>query len=311
MTTADYNGFQRAFFIVCWIEFIVAILLLCARCYTALRIVHRIAADFYLALGTFILGAGSMSMLTVGAAHGLGVSMALLSHKERELALMYGWINQFIALFAIGLGKLAIVSFLSRIQGYQTRLRAIVLWTLAASNLLVNIIAAILLIVQCSPVTRLWDAQIPGQCPGRKRIQIFGFVQGPYSAFVDFALALYPILIFSRVQVFSIATKIGLCVLMGCGLAAGACAIVKTVKLTLLTRLEDPTHTLADVILWNETEMWVVFIVSCIPPTKGFFALVIRKGCNGVSSFFRQLRSHGAHKSQDESLRELSAQPDA
>lgn len=184
-----------------------------------------------------ILGVGSMSMLTVAAAYGLGITMALLSDKERESALMYGWINQFIALFAIGVGKLAIVSFLTRVQGYQTRLRAIALWTLAASNLLVNIITAILIIVQCSPVERLWDAQVPGQCPGRTRIQIFGFFQGKsapetcthnvdgsnsisaYSAFVDFALALYPILIFSRVQAFSIPTRIGLCVLMGCGLA--------------------------------------------------------------------------------------------
>ncbi|GES63676.1 hypothetical protein ATEIFO6365_0007036300 [Aspergillus terreus] len=251
MTTEGYDGFHRPFFIVCWIEFIVAILLLCARCYTAFRIVHRITVDFYLAVGTFILGVGSMSMLTVAAAYGLGVTMALLSHNQRQSALMYGWINQFIALFAIGVGKLAIVSFLTRVQGYQTRFRAIALWTLAASNLLVNIITVILIIVQCSPVERLWDAQILGQCPGRIRIKIFGYFQA-YSAFVDFALALYPILIFSRVQAFSIPTRIGLCVLMGCGLAAGACAIVKTVKLTLLIRLRDPTRTLADVILWNE-----------------------------------------------------------
>lgn len=57
MTTADYDGFHRPFFIVCWIEFIVAILLLCARCYTAFRIVHRITADFYLAVSTFVRAA--------------------------------------------------------------------------------------------------------------------------------------------------------------------------------------------------------------------------------------------------------------
>lgn len=38
-----------------------------------------------------------------------------------------------------------------------------------------------------------------------------------YSAFVDFALALYPVLIFAKVQAFSISTRIGLCVLMGFG----------------------------------------------------------------------------------------------
>ncbi|KAL4895127.1 hypothetical protein BDV59DRAFT_174501 [Aspergillus ambiguus] len=306
MTTEGLDGFHRAFFVVCWIEFIVAILFLCARCYTAWRILRHLAADLYVAVVTFILGAGSMSMLSVAAAHGLGVPIALLSRHERQLALMYGWINQFIALIGIGIGKVSIVLFLSRVQGYQARMRTIILWFLAASNLLVNVIAAILIFVQCSPASRLWNAQVPGECPGRKRIQIFGYVQGPYSAFVDFALALYPVLIFSRVRAFSVPTRIGLCVLMGCGFAAGACAIVKTVKLTLLTQLQDPTHMLADVVLWNETEMWVVFIVSCIPPTKVFFALVIQKGSGGVSSLFRQLRSHASR--DHESVRELSCE---
>ncbi|KAF9885465.1 hypothetical protein FE257_012901 [Aspergillus nanangensis] len=253
-----------------------------------------------------ILGVGSMSMLTAAAAHGLGVSVTVLPPSERRYALLYGWINQFIALFAIGTAKLSIVSFLTHIHGYQSKTRVAILWFLGVSGLLVNVVAAVLALFQCSPVQALWAATQPGNCPGRQRIQIFGYIQGAYSAFVDFALALYPIMLFAKVQAFSIATRVGLCVLMGFGLAsAGACAIVKTIKLTLLTELHNVTHTLADVVLWNETEMWVVFIVSCIPPTKVFFTLIIRKGSGGVSSLVRQVRSSDQTTGTQEASRTL------
>lgn len=119
-----------------------------------------------------------MTMLSLAAAHGLGVPIAILSRYERNTALLFGWINQYIALIAIGLAKFAIVIFLSRIHGHQTRKRTIMLWFLAVSNMTVNIIAMILALVQCSPVTRLWNDDQPGECPGRKRVQIFGYVQG-------------------------------------------------------------------------------------------------------------------------------------
>lgn len=117
-------------------------------------------------------------MLTLAAQAGLGVPGPVLNMTENRYALLFGWLNQFLALIAIGLGKLTIVAFLQQIQGYHTLFRTIFLWTLAGSNFIVNCIAAALAIVQCDPVQRLWAESLPGECPGRERIQIFGYVQG-------------------------------------------------------------------------------------------------------------------------------------
>lgn len=119
-----------------------------------------------------------MSMITAGAANGLGVTETLLTSEQQYFALLYGWLSQFLALIAIGLAKVVIVVFLEQIQGYHTRYRTFTLWFLAGSNLLVNCIAAVLAMIQCDPVRKLWDEDIPGVCPGRKRIQIFGYIQG-------------------------------------------------------------------------------------------------------------------------------------
>lgn len=119
-----------------------------------------------------------MATLTVGAAHGLGLSQSDLTPRDISSALLFGWINQVLALVAIGLSKIAIVAFLLRIEGVHTPTRTFALWFLAGSNLVLNCIAAILAFVQCSPIKKLWDQGTSGECPARKRVQIFGYVQG-------------------------------------------------------------------------------------------------------------------------------------
>ncbi|KAL4990800.1 hypothetical protein BDW68DRAFT_21842 [Aspergillus falconensis] len=294
MNESSHTGFDEPYFIATWVEFVIAIFLLAARCYTALRIVKYVARDLPLAILTFTFGAASMVMLTVAAQAGLGVREPILNMTEGHYALLFGWLNQFLALIAIGLGKLTIVAFLQQIQGYHTLFRTVLLWTLAGSNFVVNCIAAVLLIVQCDPVQKLWAGSLPGECPGRKRIQIFGYVQGTWSAFCDFALALFPVLLFARIRAISIPTRIGLSLLMGSGVVAGACTIVKTIRLSRLTTFTDATHQLGHVIVWNQSEMWVVFIVSCLPPTKVFFASLYKEGARSFSSLYGRLSRRGS-----------------
>ncbi|OGM39521.1 hypothetical protein ABOM_011943 [Aspergillus bombycis] len=243
MSNHQQTGFDQPFFIVTWIETGLALVLLSVRCFTSWKIVQYTGPDLILAIITFIFGIASMVMITVGTAYGIGTPSATLTNSDDKNALLFGWTSQFLSLIGIGLGKVALVAFIEHLQKYERKSKRAFLWFIAGSNLIVNVVAAILVFLQCSPAKKLWDEQIPGRCPGRRRVQIFGYIQGPYSAFCDFALAVYPVLIFRKVQAFSLPTKIGLSVLMGLGIVAGACTIIKTVKLKLLTKVEDTTCT--------------------------------------------------------------------
>lgn len=119
-----------------------------------------------------------MAMVTAGAAYGLGTPSATLTNNDDKNALLFGWTNQFLALVAIGLGKVALVAFIDHLQKHEAKYKRVFLWFIAGSNFFVNMIAAILVFVQCSPAKKLWDERIPGHCPGRKRVQIFGYIQG-------------------------------------------------------------------------------------------------------------------------------------
>jgi hypothetical protein len=119
-----------------------------------------------------------MVMLTLGAAQGIGIHSSFLTSEQAKDGILFGWVNQVLALVAIGLGKIAIVLFLLQIQGYSTTVRTAYLWFLAGSSLIVNIVAAVLAMVQCSPGRKLWDEDVPGTCPGKEWAQHFGYFQG-------------------------------------------------------------------------------------------------------------------------------------
>ncbi|KAJ5949796.1 hypothetical protein N7454_001380 [Penicillium verhagenii] len=248
------------------IEGSVALVLIIARVFTTWRITRHIRSDLYLKQ---IIGSIGSVFLGLGVNSGLGAHKADLTNAEITNAVKWNWINQSLGIFATGTGKLAIVAFLQQIHGPESRKKVIFLWSVGLSNLVVNCITIALIFEQCSPTSKLWNDALPGTCNGRTRNQQVAYFQG----MCDLVLALYPVVFFWNVRL-NRRVKIGLCVLMGLGVAACVCAIVKTITLRVLAETEDVTYYMAQLVILNETEKWVVFIVGCIPPIRPLLMIV-------------------------------------
>ncbi|KAJ5101265.1 hypothetical protein NUU61_003487 [Penicillium alfredii] len=270
------GGYGTTLLAVAWAEFAIALLLLLARTYTTWRITRHVKIDLHLTLLTFAVAVTSMAFLTLSITYGLGEHKNLLSPEQISLSIKWSWMNQVLAIFAIALGKLAIVAFLQQIHGPEDRGKVILLWGVALSNLVINTITIGMILTQCTPRHKLWDEEVPGKCDGRLRNQNTAYFQGSWSALCDLILALYPVVFFWNVRL-NIRVKVGLCVLMGLGVIACVCSIVKTTYLQVLSETHDPTYYIAQLITWNETEMWVVLIVGCIPPIRPLLMVVFHK----------------------------------
>jgi hypothetical protein len=81
----------------------------------------------------------------------------------------------------MALGKVAIVAFLLQIRGPHDP-RPYVLYIIAISNVLVNGITIVFILLQCDPLTKLFDMRLPGTCNGLARNQDFAFFQGSTSS---------------------------------------------------------------------------------------------------------------------------------
>ncbi|KAJ5633418.1 hypothetical protein N7490_009757 [Penicillium lividum] len=283
------NG--KSLVILTVIEGSVALFLLLARIYTTWRITRHIRKQIIGIIGSVFLGLGVNS--------GLGAHKSDLTETEITNAIKWNWINQSLGIIATGLGKLAIVAFMQQIHGPESRKKVFFLWTVAASNLVVNCVTIAMIWTQCDPSAKLWQDSLPGTCDGRVRNQRTGYFQGSeycpldsgamlingigYSALCDLTLALYPVLFFWNVRL-NRRVKIGLCVLMGLGVAACVCAIVKTTTLQVLAETDDVTYYMAQLVILNETEKWVVFIVGCIPPIRPLLMIIFHRLLTSVKS---------------------------
>ncbi|KAJ5771596.1 hypothetical protein N7520_002125 [Penicillium odoratum] len=283
------NG--KSLVILTVIEGSVALFLLLARIYTTWRITRHIRGDLYLSLVTFIIGMIGSVFLGLGVNSGLGAHKSDLTETEITNAIKWNWINQSLGIIATGLGKLTIVAFMQQIHGPESRKKVFFLWGVAASNMVVNCVTIAMIWTQCDPSAKLWQDSLPGTCDGRVRNQRTGYFQGSFSALCDLTLALYPVLFFWNVRL-NQRVKIGLCVLMGLGVAACVCAIVKTTTLRVLAETEDITYYMAQLIFLNETEKWVVFIVGCIPPIRPLLMIIFHRLLTSVKSTTRTHTNH-------------------
>lgn len=247
----------------------------------------------HLANGFQVLCVLSQAFFVVAIIFGLGAHVEDLGHSDVVVALHTTWVSQISGIVAAVTGKLSIIAFLNQIRG-RHRGRPWFLYFIGASNIVVNIIVVVFILIQCTPLVKLWDERVPGDCKARPLNENYAYFQGSmfaalfslstflllilltgvvslgYSALSDAALALYPIHLISRLQV-SVRMKIGLSFLLGFGLLATVCTVAKTVQLTNLIHADedlDITFFIARLALTTIVEAWIVMIVGCIPPLR-------------------------------------------
>jgi hypothetical protein len=179
--------------------------------------------------------------LSISVRFGLGDHLtALLANAPENIAKnqLHQWIFTTFAIVAISTGKLTIIAFILQIEGSTLHgLRKLILWVFAASNIIVNVIILPIIWTQCAPTAKMWNNSLPGNCAGRLRNQLYGYFQGSkkykhalpgssivllthyigFGAFLDIAMALYPLLIFWNLKM-QLHVKIGLIALFSFGI---------------------------------------------------------------------------------------------
>ncbi|KAJ0109326.1 hypothetical protein J7T55_000251 [Diaporthe amygdali] len=234
-----------------------------ARTYTSWTCTKRFRLDYWLSLFTFTLLCVSQSFFAVSIVFGIGAHMQGLRPHEIVVAMRTSWINMISAIIAIVTGKLSIIAFLDQIRGRHQG-RPWFLWFIGASNIIVNITVVITILLQCSPVEKIWDNSVPGNCDGRPLNLNYAYFQGSYSAVSDAVLAIYPIYLIWGLQV-TLRMKVGLCFLLGFGLIAAACSALKTAELRNLQHADeedDITFFVARLSLTTIIEAWIVLVAS-------------------------------------------------
>ena len=245
--------------------------------------------------------------MTAEVAYGTGRHYQTLNSLQKVMAVKLNWISQPFTIFSCGVGKISVALLILRIMP-KNKTRERFLYILITLLLIINTICVAFIFGQCSPARKLWEPSIRGSCMKPYVQQDVGFFQSSFSAFSDFLLALFPLVIIYNLQM-KLAVKVGIGCAMSLGLVATGAAIVKTIQLEELTARDDYTYDTVNLVLWLSTEMYIVIIAACVPTLRPLLPILFgrppyrqgvpKKWSTYLSASRRKNQGYRAHDNED------------
>ncbi|KAL8924383.1 MAG: hypothetical protein Q9172_002730 [Xanthocarpia lactea] len=162
-----------------WALFGVSFLVLGLRLFADLKFMRTFKLPSFFTLLGILLGLAAQILITYSVHWGLGSHIEGLSLKQIEMTMTYIWHAQPLQLLANASGKLAIATLLVTLHGPKfAKAKSIFIWTVAATQTIIVIIAIAMIYAQCDPVQKLWRVSLPGSCDGRERNTKWAYLQG-------------------------------------------------------------------------------------------------------------------------------------
>ncbi|KAI9727463.1 MAG: hypothetical protein M1828_006405 [Chrysothrix sp. TS-e1954] len=272
---------------ISWSLGILSTILLFLRIYTRLRVSAQDTAALVWAIVAWALTVTSQVVGAFAIKYGLGQHMnAVEQSGEVGNFLLWSWIAIFIFHVYVPLGKVAAASFLIAVHAgarqcpelfiedfadfptYQDPKRRYLLHFIAYSNVILEIPNWFIIWFSCSPPSALWNPLEQEKCHVIWNVNYSIFL-GSWQATSDFVLALLPIYLIWPLQM-DRKVKLGLCCLMGLGVFAAVCTIMRTIY-TPQIMAKDVSYVVSNLIMWGAAEQWIVLIAISVPPTWPLF----------------------------------------
>ncbi|CAD6593192.1 MAG: hypothetical protein ASARMPREDX12_009040 [Alectoria sarmentosa] len=264
-----------AILVISWLCVAVAIFFVACRVYTRFRITHNAALDDALLAISVVLFIITIALNSASIRSGLGRHIVYLQPEQISYTLYLSAILQPIGIFAIFLPKLAVVVLIVKLMGPKKHGISF-LYFIVTILAIGSALSSIFVFAQCDPPSHFWNPTEPAHCwsPNVLRNRRIN-TKTAWSAFVDLSLAIFPITVLWDLQM-KRSRKIGISILMGLGIFAMACAIVKT---TCLSEEEQPDFTwdVYGLWIWTFIGIAVVIVCACAPTLPPLVLLLLGK----------------------------------
>lgn len=216
----------------------------------------------------------------------------LLDGADTERITYWNYLIQFITTFSYAPAKTAVAILVLRIVGPKATDRhgGWRKWLIYVTMTLVWItttINCIMTYVQCDPPTALWneEAAKTATCWDPEVEPDFAMWGGALNVFADAVLAIIPASLIYNLNM-DIKKRINLCILLGLGVIAAVCGIVKMTYLGSLSEHEDITWETYNLIVWAGSELFVLIFCGSVPPIKPVWdRYVIGKNFNTTNKY--------------------------
>ncbi|KAL4813517.1 hypothetical protein BDW67DRAFT_177816 [Aspergillus spinulosporus] len=262
---------------VSWTLGILSILLVALRLYTRLLITRCRGWDDLFVTIALVNAIICSSLTQIAVSHGLGKHETdILDPNDRVKAAKYTIIAPNFSVVSTVTGKISVVIFLLRLLTLSAKpWQRWFLYSLTLASIAWNILGIVAIIGYCRPTRKIWLPETEGSCMSPKFQLVAGISQSAFNAFADCALALFPVILFRKVQL-PLLKKVGVVAVLGAGVLAGCVTVFKCFLLDKLIAHDDITWTWRAIMrwyiqlqrpqpkIWNE-QMYLIIICASVP----------------------------------------------
>ncbi|KAE9364744.1 hypothetical protein N431DRAFT_421915 [Stipitochalara longipes BDJ] len=264
----------------------IALSTLVARITFKLRSSVRIGLDDYLIIIGFVLATIDWALLTAAVAWCTPASIKFTTPSIAQQSIKLSVIGIPFWGFSIGFIKLSVAVLLLRFQ--RSRPWRLFLYALFSLLALVTLGSCLVSILQCIPLSAVWDPTGPeaatAKCMGTKPVRVVSNFVGGFSIATDLVLSLFPLTFMITLRRPRV-EKILISCLMAVGLAASAASIMKAIVIQKWVNDPDGMFVGFTICTLAAIEMLVGSIAACLPCLKSTVqGLLIRCGVDFSSA---------------------------
>ncbi|KAI1468298.1 uncharacterized protein F4812DRAFT_458730 [Daldinia caldariorum] len=268
-----------------------ALIVVCARMYVRLRMIHSMGIDDYIMLASMLLSLVGLAIVIAEVHYGAGRHAAYIDPDVNRVGLKLNFISQPIYLWAIPMVKCSVGFFLLRIS--QSAFYKRVLYGTMVFLMAYTFVCFMTLVLQCKNLAILWDNRIQTTCWSQSTLQGLSYANSSVNIVTDLFFALLPIPMLWNVKINS-RTKASLICVLGLGVFACAAAIIKAAFISNYGITGDFLWDSANLTIWVSTETNTGIIAACLPCIKPMFK----------SIFDSTIRYGSSHKMDGYNLRD-------
>ncbi|MCJ1319571.1 hypothetical protein MMC15_004907 [Xylographa vitiligo] len=226
------------------------------------------------------------------AQSGMGRHIVCLTEEQIYDTLKWSTIAQILEMIALGFIKVSICLYMIRMIHHTMQRVRQCLWVLIGFISACHTAVFFLFVLQCIPLTAVWDPSIAGKCYGLGLTYSVAYAAISLDALTDLTSAIIPIFVIQHLMI-SLHTKVAIGTLMGLGVVAAACSIAKAITVQGLFG-DDYPWTVAIPAMWSVLELKLGFIIATVPAIRPLLGNLFHLTRRSVHSFSDKLAHHSS-----------------
>ncbi|PKY03164.1 putative integral membrane protein [Aspergillus campestris IBT 28561] len=257
------------------------------RIYTRAFLVRQMGSDDWSIIVSLAFSWGFFGLFVGETKYLMGEHFLLIPTDIYTKQMMCFWASVPIYQASLITTKASILLQYRRVFSTTPRMR-FACWCLIGFLVVYGVWVFISAWLNCIPVAKFWDDDIPGYCLNKKALW---FSNSGIHIFTDVLLLIYPMPVLRSLQLPK-RQKFAIMGVFALGIFVLITSILRLKSLLVISNSADPTYDNPSAATWSAVECNVAIICACLPATKAFISrLVPRFFSTGGNTYKYQSRS--------------------